>query len=229
MAIFKIIRLRRLFSKVLLTAQSLAQKSSCMFSTTSQHCASHYDVLGLTPKATQNDIKSAYYKLSKVYHPDKSDNETSAKNFRAITEAYEVLGNVNLKKMYDRGLLVGRENTTRMEYKPDPEPTDPVLKFYKSRTLRHMNYTVDNRPVYDFDTWTKEHYGNLFRQAQFDKDMVNKKQQRRAEIIRNNNQEALIYMVFALGGLFVLLLFQGKSEYDIDKVSVNKQRKDETK
>lgn len=59
--------------------------------------------------------------------------------------------------------------------------------------------------------------------------MVNKKQQRRAEIIRNNNQEALIYMVFALGGLFVLLLFQGKSEYDIDRVSVNKQSKDGTK
>lgn len=33
---------------------------------------SHYDVLGLTPKATQSDIKSAYYKLSKIHHPDKS-------------------------------------------------------------------------------------------------------------------------------------------------------------
>lgn len=63
----------QLFSKVLLTAQSLVQKDCCMFSTTLQHWASHYDVLGLTPKATQSDIKSAYYKLSKVYHPDKSD------------------------------------------------------------------------------------------------------------------------------------------------------------
>lgn len=71
---------------------------------------------------------------------------------------------------------------------------------------------------------TKEHYGNLFKQAQFDKDMVNKRHQRRAEIVRNNNQEALIYMMFALGGLFFLLLFQGKSEYDIDKVSINKAK-----
>lgn len=51
------------------------------------------------------------------------------------------------------GLLVGRQNTSRMEYKPDPEPIDPELKFYKSRTLRHVTYTVDNRPVYDFDSW----------------------------------------------------------------------------
>lgn len=41
-------------------------------STSSRSCANHYDALGITPKATQNDIKSAYYKLSKIYHPDKS-------------------------------------------------------------------------------------------------------------------------------------------------------------
>lgn len=63
----------QLFSKILLTAQTLTQKDCCMLSSTSRYCASHYDVLGLTPRATQSDIKSAYYKLSKVYHPDKSD------------------------------------------------------------------------------------------------------------------------------------------------------------
>lgn len=40
--------------------------------TTPRATASHYDVLGVTPKATQSDIKSAYYKLSKLYHPDTS-------------------------------------------------------------------------------------------------------------------------------------------------------------
>lgn len=42
------------------------------FGTSSWVLSSHYDVLGVTPKATQRDIKSAYYKLSKLYHPDKS-------------------------------------------------------------------------------------------------------------------------------------------------------------
>lgn len=63
----------------------------------------HYDSLGITPKATQNEIKAAYYKLSMVYHPDKNKDEASLQKFRAITEAYEVLGNVKTRKMYDRG------------------------------------------------------------------------------------------------------------------------------
>jgi DnaJ-class molecular chaperone len=39
-----------------------------------------------------------------VYHPDKNkDSEEAAQKFRDITEAYEVLGNVNSRKLYDRG------------------------------------------------------------------------------------------------------------------------------
>jgi preprotein translocase subunit Sec63 len=56
-----------------------------------------YDCLEITPAATQNDIKSAYYKLSKIYHPDKNKGSPDAANkFREITEAYEVFGNFNV-------------------------------------------------------------------------------------------------------------------------------------
>lgn len=66
--------------------------------------ASHYDVLGITPNATQSDIKSAYYRLSMIYHPDKSAGSAeSVAKFRTITAAYEVLSNYRLRKMYDKG------------------------------------------------------------------------------------------------------------------------------
>lgn len=64
----------------------------------------HYDSLGITPKATQNEVKTAYYKLSMIYHPDKNKDSVNALNkFRDITEAYEVLGNYKLRKLYDKG------------------------------------------------------------------------------------------------------------------------------
>ena len=50
-----------------------------------------YEVLGVDKKATSQQIKEAYFKLAKKYHPDanKNDKDTSAK-FAEIREAYEV-------------------------------------------------------------------------------------------------------------------------------------------
>jgi DnaJ-class molecular chaperone len=51
----------------------------------------HYDHLGINPGATQGEIKAAYYKLSKVYHPDTNEgSKEAAEKFRTISEAYEV-------------------------------------------------------------------------------------------------------------------------------------------
>lgn len=64
----------------------------------------HYDSLGITPKATQSEVKNAYYKLSMQYHPDRNEgSEAAAKQFRDITSAYEVLGNVKMRRLYDKG------------------------------------------------------------------------------------------------------------------------------
>lgn len=47
-----------------------------------------YTILGLSPRATQSDIKKAYYKLSMQYHPDKNKgSEDAVEKFREITEA----------------------------------------------------------------------------------------------------------------------------------------------
>ncbi|CAG9791497.1 unnamed protein product [Diatraea saccharalis] len=196
-------------------------------SASSKVYANHYDVLGITPKATQSDIKSAYYKLSKLYHPDKSSDEASAKKFRSITEAYEVLGNIKLKKMYDKGLMVGRENTSRMEYKPEPEPTDPTLKFYKSRLNRQVAPTMDGKtPIYNFDAWSKSHYGDLFQKSKREREIISKRKQTTEQRQVANRQEAIMYVLFAIGGLFVFLVAHGKDDYDrIKNIEMEKSSK----
>lgn len=63
-----------------------------------------YDVLGIDRKSTAKDIKEAYYELSKIHHPDRNKGcEKSAKTFRSISEAYEVLGNYRTRRLYDKG------------------------------------------------------------------------------------------------------------------------------
>ncbi|CAH0595302.1 unnamed protein product [Chrysodeixis includens] len=197
-------------------------------STSPRHCANHYDVLGITPKATQNDIKSAYYKLSKVYHPDKSSDEAAAKQFRAITEAYEVLGNVKLKKMYDKGLLGGSGTRSKVEYQPDPEPTDPTLKFYKSRVNRSSVPTMDGKtPIYDFDAWAKNHYGDLFERAKYERDFLRKQHEKQVDKEHTNKQETFLYIMFAIGGLFMFLVIHGTTDYDLDRTSQKKNQSNE--
>lgn len=63
----------------------------------------YYKVLGIDKKATVSDIKSAYRKLARKYHPDLNPNDADAKkNFQQINEANEVLSDPEKRKKYDK-------------------------------------------------------------------------------------------------------------------------------
>ena len=62
----------------------------------------YYKVLGLKKTASEKEIKSAYRKLAKKYHPDLNpNNETYQEKFKEINEAYEVLSDPDKKQKYD--------------------------------------------------------------------------------------------------------------------------------
>ncbi|GIX61684.1 DnaJ protein, putative [Babesia caballi] len=60
-----------------------------------------YDILGVSPSATQPEIKRQYYKLAKEYHPDKTGDAKSAEKFMKLGEAYQVIGDEERRRMYD--------------------------------------------------------------------------------------------------------------------------------
>nr|XP_015913911.2 dnaJ homolog subfamily B member 9-like [Parasteatoda tepidariorum] len=72
----------------------------------------YYAVLGLEPRASEDNVKSAYYELSKKYHPDRNlGDETSTKKIFEINEAFEVLGNKTKKVQYDETFFPVKEKT----------------------------------------------------------------------------------------------------------------------
>lgn len=62
----------------------------------------YYEVLGLSKDASAEDIKKAYRKLARQYHPDVNKEADAEKKFKEVQEAYEILSDPQKRESYDR-------------------------------------------------------------------------------------------------------------------------------
>jgi DnaJ-domain-containing protein 1 len=70
-----------------------------------------YGILGLTNRATPNEIKSAYRRLARRFHPDVSQSPDAQARFVKINDAYQVLSDPQRRWMYDQGMYSDSERT----------------------------------------------------------------------------------------------------------------------
>mgnify|MGYP001821610754 FL=1 len=82
---------------------------------------SYFAILGISPNATVDEIRSAYRRLAKEFHPDHYTG--SSRRFRDIQEAYAVLGNSRRRREYEKSI---RKVLIRTPLKPTPYP-EPLI------------------------------------------------------------------------------------------------------
>ena len=100
-----------------------------------------YEILGVKPWATQSEIKIAYKKLVRVYHPDINKSNDAEINFKLLNNAYRVLLNDEQRKNYDS--LLDISNKTKKEERPQKGSIIKTVKIteieQKSGTTRIVN------------------------------------------------------------------------------------------
>ena len=63
----------------------------------------YYELLGVSRKAAQKEIRAAYRKLARKYHPDLNPGDKSSEEkFKQVQEAYDVLSDTKKRQMYDQ-------------------------------------------------------------------------------------------------------------------------------
>lgn len=158
-----------------------------------------------------------------VHHPDKNkDNEFAAEKFREITEAYEVLGNFRLRKLYDKGIIhTASEKYAAKQPTPEEEEDDPTTRFYKARMKKEHATATGRTPIYDFDEWTQSHYGKSFDQQQKLKRDSKKNTHKKQEHIHSSQKELVVIVAILI--LIGMIFMQGKS-YDVDRLDKRRSK-----
>ncbi|MEE4378760.1 MAG: DnaJ C-terminal domain-containing protein [Candidatus Competibacteraceae bacterium] len=88
----------------------------------------YYQMLGLSRSASEDDIKKAYRRLARKYHPDVSREPNAEERFKEVAEAYEVLRDADKRSAYDQ---LGSNWQSGQDFRPPPNWQNSSFHFRK--------------------------------------------------------------------------------------------------
>lgn len=117
--------------------------------------SNHYETLDVNPKATAIEIKQAYRRLAKLFHPDSQCETADTEKIIQLNAAYEVLGDPNRRRSYDRQLRSRQERSQQ----PQSEQQN-----WQQRTARaQQHYQRHRRTAQDADAQLSEWLQQVYR------------------------------------------------------------------
>ncbi len=119
----------------------------------------YYFALGIKRTASQIDVQKAFRRLARLYHPDVNHSPNAEEKFKQISEAYEVLGDLNKRKKYDeleanRWKSTNNTNANSSTFKPKYEGKKETSRkekksgrfseFFETFFGRYSNFSAKN-------------------------------------------------------------------------------------
>lgn len=80
----------------------------------------YYQILGISPQATQLEVRRSFRKLAVLYHPDKNQTTEGEERFKEINRAYEILSNPEKRALYDLSISQGYSSPSYEKPHRDP-------------------------------------------------------------------------------------------------------------
>ena len=120
----------------------------------------YYDRLGVSPNASEMDIKKAYRALSMKFHPDRNKDASAVTMSQEINEAYETLGDLAKRSQYDKE-LAGETTTTT----PLPQNTDAFQQMF-STLFQHFATQHHHNEMNGVESNIHHIFGNQQQQQQ---------------------------------------------------------------